>query len=122
MKKIKLDENFPPAMVDIFLKRKIDASSVYLQQLNGTDDDRVFDICINEGRALVTFDLDFANILRYPSDKTPGIIIARSKRKINLAGISSLCDRLATLIAKEDIAGKLFIVEETKVRVRKPDL
>ena len=121
MKKIKLDENFPPSAVEIFRKKKIDASSVFEQRLSGSDDDKVFNVCKKEKRVLVTFDLDFANILRYPSNNTSGIIIARHKKKINLVGIASLCKRLALLITQEEITGKLFIVEETKIRVRKPE-
>lgn len=121
MKRIKLDENFPPVTVDIFRDRKIDASSVYEQQLNGAEDDKIYRVYVEEKRTLITFDLDFANIIRYPSDKTPGIIIARNKSKLNLSGITLLCKRLALLIEKEDLADKLFIVEETRVRIRKPD-
>jgi predicted nuclease of predicted toxin-antitoxin system len=121
MKKIKLDENFPPSSAEIFRKKKIDASSVYEQRMNGSDDDEIFNVCKKEDRILVTFDLDFANIIRYPSHKTPGIIIARNRRKINLSGINSLCNRLALVIAREEITGKLYIVEPTTIRVRKPD-
>jgi predicted nuclease of predicted toxin-antitoxin system len=58
MKKIKLDENFPPSLVHIFRLHGIDASSVHEQNMNGTDDDKLFEICIAEERAIITFDLD----------------------------------------------------------------
>jgi hypothetical protein len=35
MKKIKLDENFPPAFLPLFQSEAIDASSVYLQNIIG---------------------------------------------------------------------------------------
>jgi predicted nuclease of predicted toxin-antitoxin system len=72
MKKIKLDENFPPTLLSLFQSEVIDASSVYLQNISGADDNLVYKICREEGRILVTFDLDFANIIRYPTNDTPG--------------------------------------------------
>ena len=84
----------------------------------GTDDDTLFDVCITENRTLITFDLDFANILRYPSSKTDGIIVVRSKKKMSIDEIGEICKKLVNLILHTDLTGKLFIVESTKVRVR----
>ena len=80
MKKIKLDENFPPSVVDIFNQHGIDASSVFHQNMQGDVDDTVLDVCVKEDRILITFDLDFANIIRYSTEGTPGIIISRNKK------------------------------------------
>lgn len=41
MKKIKLDENFPPTFLPLFQSETIDASSVYLQNISGADDNRI---------------------------------------------------------------------------------
>ena len=121
MKKLKLDENFPPSSVDVFRQNNIDASSVYEQDMCGSDDDSLFDVCIIEKRTLITFDLDFANILRYPASKTDGIIIVRSKKKMSIDEIGDICKRLVALILHTDLTGKLFIVENTKVRIRKSE-
>ncbi|MBY0432913.1 MAG: DUF5615 family PIN-like protein [Cyclobacteriaceae bacterium] len=121
MKKIKLDENFPPAFLTLFQNELIDASSVYLQNISGAGDDLVYKICQEEKRALVTFDLDFANIIRYPAHETEGIIVCRIRRKINLDYIRMLCLTLVKVISENDLSGKLFIVEGKKVRIRKSD-
>lgn len=121
MKKIKLDENFPPSSVEIFGKYGIDTSSVFHQNMNGSTDDSVFDICTKEDRILITFDLDFANIIRYTTEGTPGIVVSRNKMKITLSNIKSLCERLAQIVVSHDIEGRLIIVEETRMRIRKPD-
>lgn len=121
MKKIKLDENFPPAFLSLFQSDLIDASSVHLQNMSGADDNRVFNICCEENRTLVTFDLDFANIIRYPASGTAGIIVCRIRKKINLDYIRELCTTLVKIISENELPGKLFIVEENKVRIRKPE-
>lgn len=121
MKKIKLDENFPPAFLPLFQSEAIDASSVYLQNISGADDNLVFKICQEERRTLVTFDIDFANIIRYPTNNTAGIIVCRIRKKINLSYIRELCVVLVKIISENELSGKLLIVEEHKVRIRKPD-
>jgi predicted nuclease of predicted toxin-antitoxin system len=121
MKKIKLDENFPPSFLPLFQSEVIDASSVYLQNISGADDNLVYKICREEKRTLVTFDLDFANIIRYPANDTAGIIVCRVRKKINLDYIKGLCSTLVKVISENELSGKLFIVEEDKVRIRKPD-
>lgn len=121
MKKIKLDENFPPDFVSLFQTNLIDASSVHHQNISGSQDNYVFKICKEESRVLVTFDLDFANILRYPADDTAGIIVCRLRKKINLDYIRELSIMLVKVISEHELSGKLFIVEDNKVRIRNPD-
>jgi predicted nuclease of predicted toxin-antitoxin system len=121
MKKIKLDENFPPVVLPLFQNERIDASSVFVQQLAGTSDDNLYQICKKEGRVIVTFDLDFANIIRFPSDDSAGIIVCRLRKKVNLDYIRHLCKVLVKLIEENELSGKLFIVEDGKVRVRRAD-
>jgi len=120
MKKIKLDENFPPVSVEIFKKAKITAASVLDQKLSSSPDDNLYKVCISEKRALVTFDLDFANIIRFPSQNTPGIIVCRLRKKTSLAEINVLCNTLVSLITSNDLEGKLFIVEHHRIRIRRP--
>jgi predicted nuclease of predicted toxin-antitoxin system len=119
MKKIKLDENFPPGFLPIFQNELIDASSVYLQNISGADDNLVYKVCREEDRTLVTF--DFANILRYPADDTAGIIVCRLRKKINLDYLRELSNMLVKVISEHELSGKLFIVEDNKVRIRNPD-
>lgn len=42
MKKVKLDENFPPSFLSLFQNEIIDASSVHLQGISGTNDGKSF--------------------------------------------------------------------------------
>jgi predicted nuclease of predicted toxin-antitoxin system len=121
MRKIKLDENFPPSFLSLFQSETIDASSVYAQNISGADDNLVYKICQEEGRALVTFDLDFANIIRYPAHESAGIIVCRLRKKINLNDIQGLCKTLVKIISENELSDKLFIVEGEKIRIRKSD-
>lgn len=121
MKKIKLDENFPASCILLFAQAGIDASSVLLQNISGINDDGLYEICTKEGRTLITFDLDFANIIRYPSNATKGIIICRIRKRINIDEIKSLCSTIIKIVKEQELDGNLFIIDDNKVRVRKPE-
>jgi len=51
------------------------------QSLNGALDERVIDACTQEGRALVSMDLDFANIRAYPPSHYSGIVVLRPQNQ-----------------------------------------
>jgi predicted nuclease of predicted toxin-antitoxin system len=64
--KFKLDENLSPTLAGVFLAAGHEAHSVLEQKLGGASDPRVIETCRLENRSLITLDLDFANIRRYP--------------------------------------------------------
>jgi Domain of unknown function (DUF5615) len=51
----------------------------------GADDDTLFARCRQEGRCLVTLDLDFSNVLRVPPEQTAGLVGLRLAGKPTLA-------------------------------------
>ncbi len=120
MKKIKLDENFPSSFTKIFPAESVDASSVLHQKISGTDDDSLYMLCKKENRVLVTFDLDFANIIRYPADETEGIIVCRAKKQVSLADIEKITIRVAELVKSSELKGCLYVIDGKKIRMRRP--
>jgi predicted nuclease of predicted toxin-antitoxin system len=61
--RFKLDENLGRSALVAFTSAGHDVSTVHLQQLDGAPDDKIFAVYREESRALVTYDLDFANPL-----------------------------------------------------------
>ena len=74
-------------------------------------------VCQREGRAVVTLDLDFADLRAYPPSDYAGIIVLRLAR-LDKPRVLSVLQRLLPLLESEPLAGKLWIVEEASVRVR----
>lgn len=70
MMKFKVDENLPVQVVVLLQQAGHDALSVLDQQLKGTADRLLADICQSEGRTIITLDLDFADIRAYPPKTT----------------------------------------------------
>ena len=115
--KFKLDEHLPVEAADRLRKVGFDAATVLEQALGGCPDKDLAEICKREGRALVTLDLDFANILAYPPGNYPGIIVLRLDRQDRTEVIRAL-ERLIPILGHESLAGHQWIVDERQVRIR----
>lgn len=115
--KLKLDENIAPAGAALLRDAGHHVATVYDQQLSGTTDDELFELCCAEARVLLTLDYDFGNILRFAPERSAGIVV------LELGGPASqrkLLDRLSEFVAVaavENVAGRLWIVEPGRVRV-----
>ncbi len=69
-----MDENMPLALTSQLKLRDIDAVSIKGLSMKGEDDLEIMRICVEEGRALVTFDRDFISGLDERFDHN-GIIL-----------------------------------------------
>jgi hypothetical protein len=94
-----------------------DATTVLDQKLGGHPDSAVASMCKLEGRTLVTLDLDFSNIDAYPPRRL------RWPRRLRLSrqdkdSVLHLLQALVPRLVGATLAGRLWIVEETRVRER----
>lgn len=94
-----------------------DAVSAVAQNLQGAADPRVMEVCREEGRALVTLDVDFADIRTYPPQEYSGIIVLRL-RQLDIATIRTTVTRLVPLLESRPVSKSLWIVDHHKVRFR----
>lgn len=115
--RFKLDENVPLAIVKLLEDAGHDARTVLDEQLGGADDARIIAAAAHESRALITLDKDFADIRSYPPDRSAGIVVLRSTDQ-TVSGLSQLVARLIPLLETENLAGKLWVVDERRVRMR----
>jgi predicted nuclease of predicted toxin-antitoxin system len=115
--RFKLDENFGTRCLDLFVAAGHDACTVRTQQLQGTTDEQLFSVCLAEGRALVTLDLDFTNLLRFPPNQSAGLAVLRLPARPSLALLRQTVQTLLDGLGREPITGKLWIVEPGRIRV-----
>lgn len=115
--RFKTDENMPVAVVEFLVRHGYDAISVIDQNLAGHPDLNVAQVCRAEQRALVTLDLDFADKRAYPPDQYAGLIILRPSRQ-SIPAIERLAEQMVRYLATEPLVGRLWIVEEQRVRIR----
>lgn len=118
---LKLDENLGHRVTGLIRAAGHDVVTVFEQNLPGADDHDLIRHCGAEGRALVSLDLDFANPLVFPPWEYRGIAVFRLPRHPSRANVDRVAKTLIAALAAEELDGKLWIVEQTRIRVYRPD-
>lgn len=118
--KFKLDENLPAGAGKVLADAGHDVSTVLQEKLGGKPDPRVAEICKLEQRALNTLDADFGNIQLYPPADYSGLVVLRLARQDKL-NILNVLTRLLDKLKSEPLSGRLWVVEEHRVRIRPGD-
>jgi predicted nuclease of predicted toxin-antitoxin system len=113
----KTDENLHEEVAELLRQHGHDAVSVFDQHLQGHPDGDVAAACRHEGRALVTLDLDFANILAYPPEDYAGIIVLRLHDPSRPPVVAAML-RLLPLFAAEPLPRHLWIADDVGIRIR----
>jgi predicted nuclease of predicted toxin-antitoxin system len=114
--RLKLDENIDARLAVVLRGAGHDAVTVREQDLQGTNDIDLYRICVSETRALVTLDLDFSYILRYPPESTPGLIVLRGPDDL-FSTVRILIETFIDALKNEDPLNQLWIVEPGRVRM-----
>lgn len=117
----KLDENLGSRTANLIAEAGHDVQTLSDERINGADDLRLYQIRASEGRCLITLDLDFADILRFPSRTGAGIATLRPPSSVWLNLLSHLVRTLLAAIEYEPITGRLWIVEPGRIRVHDED-
>ena len=115
--RFKIDENLPIDVADLLRSAGHDALTVFEQRLIGEDDSHILDICQEEERALITLDLDFSDVRSYQPQEYFGLMVLRLHRQ-DKAYVLETMRRIIPLLEKEEVKGRLWIVEENRIRVR----
>ena len=115
--RFKIDENLPGEFVEMLRGAQHDAQSVLDEGLGGAPDTRLAEVCRSEQRAIVTLDLDFADIRAYPPHEQAGLIVLRveDQRKQRLLAVF---EKVVAMLETEALAGRLWLVDERGVRIR----
>jgi len=115
--KLKLDENLGGTALRYLENAGCNVSTVRLQNLCGTTDRNLIDVCTAEGRCLVTLDLDFSNPIQFPPENYAGIVVLRLPKQ---SSGEDIIDCLKTLIAAVPLGtaleGTLRVISKGKVR------
>lgn len=116
----KIDENLPIEIAELLTNAGHNAKTVNEQQLQGVRDPVLIDVCKSENRVLVTLDIDFSDIRAYPPQEFSGIIVLRAGSQAK-QHVIKVFQRIIPLVQQEPLKQHLWIVEETKVRIRGKD-
>ena len=112
-----MDENLPIDLADLLTGLGHDPKTVNDELLQGVNDPRLMETCDREKRILVTLDIDFSDIRAYPPKDHEGIIVLRVGNQ-SKPHILEVFGRILPLLEREHIQGRLWVVEESMVRIR----
>lgn len=87
--------------------------------MGGASDPEVWQAVQEEGRFLITMDLDFSDVRRYPPGSHAGILLLRPHRD----GRRAIIALMNSVLHRENLgslAGCLAVADEFHTRVRRP--
>ena len=87
--------------------------------LRGRSDSDVLSGATDGGRTLLTADLDFSNLLRYPLGTHAGLVIARFPNEMPVDALNAAIVAAVTGLTEDDLTGGLVIIEPGRVRLRR---
>lgn len=115
--KLKLDENLGERGRQILSDAGHDVATVASQSFEKAADTKLIGCCRREKRALVSLDLDFANPLHFRPSDYFGIAVLRLPRKPSHADLLQAVRTFAAGLERENLDGKLWVVEAGRIRV-----
>lgn len=115
--KFTVDENLPLDFVELLRQAGHDAIALTEQHEAGERDALLIRSCQQDKSILVTLDVDFADIRSYPPAEYPGMIVFRVNR-LDKPYLLYLFERAISLLLTEPLEHRLWIIEETQIRIR----
>ena len=115
--RFKVDENLPIEVAALLREAGHDAHTVNEEGVSGAQDPDLASLIQRETRALITLDLGFADLRSYPPEQYHGLVVLRLARQ-DKEHVLHTCERFVASLSKEPLAGRLWIVEAGRIRVR----
>ena len=119
--KIKLDENLPASLAETLHQAGHDTDTVPDEGLSGQPDTLVWQAAQQNGRLLITQDLDFSDIHQYRPGTHHGILLIRLAEPSRSQLLMCISCRLIQTEDLESWSGCFVVATERKVRIRHPD-
>jgi hypothetical protein len=118
--KFLVDENVPGRIVNVILQRYPGSISVAMDtRFRGGPDDVLYGFLLGNPYSFLTFDADFANILRFPPAGTKGIVVVRPKGMTVDASKERVLPFLSAATGKS-LADSLTIITKKSIRTKSP--
>lgn len=119
--KFKLDENFGTRTQQLFKAAGHEVQTVRDQGIQGCSDQHLYEVCCSEKYCLVTLDLDFADVIRFPPTEASGIIVIRVRRNPSLELLEQLVRQFLRALTQISVESKLWIVEPGRIRIHQSE-
>jgi predicted nuclease of predicted toxin-antitoxin system len=114
-----VDEDLPRSLAPRLRRDGHDTEDVRDVGLRGRPDDAVLRYATSARRAVLTGDVGFGNLVRFPLGSHAGIVVARFP---NHTPVSTLDEAIAAALrdlSDDDLSGNLAIIEAGRTRLRR---
>jgi predicted nuclease of predicted toxin-antitoxin system len=118
--KLKLDENLSRHLKRTLSALQHDVSTAEEEGLLSQPDSVVAARAKSENRVLLTLDIEFGNLTKYPPGEHPGVILFRPKILGPLT-VNKFIEDFFRQTEVESLAGCLVVVDPNRTRVRWPE-
>ena len=115
--RFKIDENLPVEVAQLLMLAGHEAMTVREQHLTGSTDSEIARVCNIEGFALLTLDLDFADVRTYPPGEHPGLVVLRLDQQ-GKDHVLEIIPQVIQMLIDEPLVGRLWIVQMDRIRIR----
>lgn len=119
--RFELDENLGGRTVSLFVAGNHDVETVRSENIAGCSDQELYQRCVEEHRCLITLDLDFCDVVRFPPGVASGITIIRVPHNPTLPLLERLVVSFLAELQNQPIGRRLWIVEPGRIRVHEPE-
>jgi len=116
--KFLLDQNISPRVTRYLAEQGHDVHDTRGLRMYSASDDQLWDLAVSEERFFITFDLDFSDLRKYPPSQNCGTIVFRT-RSTTSATVIRLLDTILHEYPEHTLRGKVVIVTENQLRMRK---
>lgn len=115
--KFVIDENVSYELAAVLRGAGFDVTAIAETSTTGLHDQGVFKIAEESGSVLITRDYHFTNPIRFPAEKTGGILYIRRGNLTSEEEIQ-LIQNFLSRHAQEDYSGKLVTLYKDQVQIR----
>lgn len=113
------DENVYVPIVKMLREIGHNVKDIKEERLFGVSDEVIYDLAKSENRILISFNRrHFGNIILFPPQNTSGIVIIKMP-SLTIEKTTQIVKEFFISHADEDFSGKLVILEESGIRIRK---
>jgi predicted nuclease of predicted toxin-antitoxin system len=117
--KLKLDENLSRHLKAMLEKYHHDVATAAEEGLLSKPDTLVAKAAAEEGRILLTLDVEFADLRKYPPGSHPGIVLFRPK-SFGPLSVNRFIEDFFQTPDLQDLGGCVIVIDPQKIRIRKP--
>ena len=117
--RVKVDEDLPRQVADLFSAGGHDAVTVVMQGWQGFTDAALWPLVQQEERWLITADKGFADIRVYPPGSHAGVLLFRLEEE-SRRGYLELTQTALAQLHFEELTGSIIVVTRRGIRIRKP--